>query len=177
MRALSGVLLLISSAVFAQQTVQQRTAIETTRRTIRQDVPMTNSIRKAFAAGTRDFSGKPGPNYWQLETDYTIQASLDPSTQTITGTEKILVHNNSNEDLRNLVLRLDHNIFRPEVPRGFSTPAEATEGMVVTGIKIAGAEIDQKAIRGLNRTIATVTLKEPIKARTNAEVEIAISSK
>ncbi|RYU94461.1 M1 family metallopeptidase [Emticicia agri] len=177
MRALSGVLLLIASAVFAQQNVPQRTAIETNTRTIRQGVPMTNSIRKAFAAGTRDFSGKPGQNYWQLEADYTIQASIDPTTQTITGTEKILVHNNSKEDLKNLVLRLDHNIFRPEVPRGFSTPAEATEGMVVTSIKVAGAEIEQKTIRGLNRTIATVPLKDFIKAGTKAEVEIAWHTK
>ncbi|HEY1056739.1 MAG TPA: M1 family peptidase, partial [Emticicia sp.] len=86
MRALSAVLLLITSSVFAQQNTQ-RSSIETTKRSIRQDVPMTNAIRKAFAAGTRDFSGKPGPNYWQFEADYTIQASIDPATQVITGTE------------------------------------------------------------------------------------------
>ena len=65
----------------------QRKSVETDVRSIRQDVPMTNSIRKAYKDGTRDFSGKPGPNYWQLKTDYTIQASLNPATQTITGSE------------------------------------------------------------------------------------------
>lgn len=178
MRSLAGALLLITSAVFAQQnTTPQQTSIETTKRSIRQDVPMTNSIRKAFAAGTRDFSGKPGPEYWQLETDYTIQASIDPATQVITGTEKILVHNNSKDDLKTIVLRLDHNIFRPEVPRGFSTPAEVTEGMVVSGIKVAGSEIEQKAMKGLNKTIATITLAAPIKAGTTTEVEIAWQTK
>lgn len=178
MRSLTGALLLITSAVFAQQnTTPQRTSIETTKRSIRQDVPMTNSIRKAFAAGTRDFSGKPGPAYWQLETDYTIQASIDPATQVITGNEKILVHNNSKDDLKTIVLRLDHNVFRPEVPRGFSTPAETTEGMVVSSIKVAGSEIGQKAMKGLNRTIATITLSEPIKAGSTAEVEIAWQTK
>ena len=54
-------------------------------RAIRRDVPLTNSIRRAYEAGTRDMTGRPGPNYWQLQTDYTINARLDPATQTITG--------------------------------------------------------------------------------------------
>src|SRR6476620_2815448 len=85
---------------FAQQkestkTKALRNSIETKERAIRQDVPMTNSIRKAYKDGTRDFSGKPGPNYWQLKTDYTIQASINPSTQILAGSEKIEVYNNS----------------------------------------------------------------------------------
>ncbi len=145
---------------------------------------MTNSIRKAFEAGTRDFSGKPGPNYWQLETDFTIKVSLNPKTQTITGTETIYVHNNSTDDLDRIVLRLDHNIFRADVPRGNSTPAEQTEGMVVTSIKIAGESVDlspspprrntatKLSVSGLNRTVATIYLVKPIKAGTTAELEI-----
>ena len=58
-------------------------------RAIRRDVPLTNAIRRAYEAGTRDQSGRPGPNYWQLQTDYTIDARLDPATDTITGTETI----------------------------------------------------------------------------------------
>jgi hypothetical protein len=82
-----------------------RSSIDTQKRSIRLDVPMTNTIRKAFKAGTRDFSGKPGPNYWQTEADYTINASLDPATQTITGSEKISMHNNSKDDLKTIVLK------------------------------------------------------------------------
>ena len=101
-------------------------------RAIRRDVPLTNSIRRAYEAGTRDRTGRPGPNYWQLQTDYTINARLDPATQTITGTETIALHNNSPQELTEIVLRLDHNIFRGLVPRGTSVPAENTDGMVVT---------------------------------------------
>lgn len=185
------ILLLLVSAtlVSAQQTIPQRKSIETSKRAIRQDVPMTNSIREAFEKGTRDFSGKPGPNYWQLETDFTIEASLDPATQTITGTEKILVHNNSKDDLKNIALRLDHNIFRADVPRGSSTPAEQTEGMIVTAIKVGGQEIDLKAppaarnapaklsVSGLKRTVAMITLAEPIKAGSKVELEISWNTK
>ena len=41
-----------------------------TPRAIRRDLPITNSIRRAYDAGTRDMTGRPGPNYWQLQTDY-----------------------------------------------------------------------------------------------------------
>jgi hypothetical protein len=186
MRKLLLILLASTSVSLAQQNnpLPQRTSIETSKREIRRDVPMTNSIRKAFEAGTRDFSGKPGPNYWQLETDFTIQVSLDPHTQTLTGTEKILVHNNSKDDWDRIVLRLDHNIFRADVPRGLSTPAEQTEGMVVTKINIAGKSIDLTELRlgrnqaprpgvtGLKKTVATIYLAEPIKAGSKTELEI-----
>ena len=182
-----------TSVASAQQTNPPlRNSIETNKRSIRLDVPMTNSIRKAFAAGTRDFSGKPGPNYWQLEADYTIYASLDPSTQTIAGTEKISMHNNSKDDLKTIMLRLDPNIFRAEVQRGASTPAEATEGMVLTSLKVAGQVIDLKAkvafgrdggppshasVSDLTRTIGRIHLVDPVKAGKTAEIEVTWHTK
>jgi hypothetical protein len=186
MRSILFFLLFTCTFAFGQQNGLKpiRSSIKTDSRAIHQDVPLTNSILKAFEEGTRDFSGKPGPNYWQMETDFTIDASLDPSTQTITGSEKILVHNNSKDDLTQIVLRLDHNIFRADVPRGFSTPAEQTEGMIVTSIKVAGEPVDLESgpvrrndppklrVSGLTRTVATIYLVNPIKAGTTAELEI-----
>lgn len=191
MRIILFLLFLTTNFAFCQQNTTKplRSSIETNERAIRQDIPLTNSIRRAYEAGTRDFSGKPGPNYWQLETDYTINASLDPATQTITGSEKILVHNNSKDDLNMIVLRLDHNIFRADVPRGSSTPAEQTEGMIVTGIKVAGESVDLTAsppgrnetpklrVIGLNRTVANIFLAQPIKAGTTTELEIVWNTK
>ncbi|WP_259017116.1 M1 family metallopeptidase [Emticicia fluvialis] len=182
-------LLIAQTVASAQQTPPPvYTNTETSKRTIRLGVPMTNSIRKAFAAGTRDFSGKPGPNYWQLETDFTIHASLDPATQTITGSEKITVHNNSKDDLKTIVLRLDHNLFRPEIQRGASVPAETTEGMIVTSLKVDGQTVDltppppmgrggsmssgKLQVYGLKQTIATITLASPVKAGATAVLDI-----
>jgi hypothetical protein len=158
-------------------------------RAIRRDVPLTNAIRAAMADGTRDFSGRPGPAYWQLQTDYTIAARLDPATQTITGGETILIHNNSPDELSEIVLRLDHNIFRATVPRGFSVPAETTEGMVVTRLSVDGQEVDLSAtparggrggrggprrlgVAGLDQTLATISLASPIAPRSTATLEI-----
>ncbi|MXV14062.1 M1 family metallopeptidase [Hufsiella ginkgonis] len=196
-------LLTTGVAVSARQnSLPIRKSVETSKRSIRLDVPMTNSIRKAFAAGTRDFSGKPGPGYWQIEADYTINASLDPATQIITGSEKISMRNNSKDDLRTIVLRLDHNIFRPEAQRGSSVPAEATDGMVLTSLKVDGQTVDlaaattpfsgrggggggggnantggKLAVSGLTQTIATISLPDPVKAGTTAGIEIAWRTK
>lgn len=178
------------SSIAQNQT--QRNSIKTDFRAIRRDVPMTNSIRKAFEAGTRDFSGKPGPNYWQMEADYLIRANLDPNTAMISGLETIKVYNNSKDDLKTIVLRLDHNIFRAEAQRGASVPAEATDGMVLTSMKVNGQEVDLKSapsfgrmssgpakitVSGLTQTVATITLVDPVKSGTTVNVELGWRTK
>jgi hypothetical protein len=158
-------------------------------------VPLTNSIQRAYDAGTRDLSGRPGPNYWQLQTDYTINVKLDPATQTLTGTETIVLHNNSPEELTQIFLRLDHNIFRGLVPRGGSVPAENTEGMVVSRIVVNGDAVDlsapaQQGFRGaaanaprrlgatgLDQTLARITLAKPVAAKSKATLEIEWKTK
>jgi hypothetical protein len=193
-------ILLLAGTVATAQQAPIRKSMETSKRPIRTDVPLTNSIKKAFAAGTRDFSGKPGPNYWQIEADYTIRASLDPATQTITGTETISMHNNSKDDLRQLALRLDHNIFRAEAQRGASVPAEATEGMVLTALKVGGQAVElnsallpvvgrgvnagsnapagsRLSVSGLTQTVAAINLVDAIKAGSTAEIEISWRTK
>ncbi len=202
LKIIVGFLFLHCFSVFAQAQTAE-TSLNTTilndsgalqKRAIRRNIPLTNSIQKAYRSGTRDTSGRPGPNYWQLKTDYSINASLNPETQTITGSETIALHNNSEDKLDRIVLRLDHNIYRPRVPRGFSVPAETTEGMIVTRIKINGTEIDLKLrppeqphqeqqkieksfVVGLDQTLATVFLTESIAARSVATIEIDWSTK
>src|SRR5947208_4489174 len=141
-RRIAVILSLLGSVALEGQQPSPAVPVPTVPRAIRRDVPMTNAIRRAYEAGTRDATGRPGPNYWQLQTDYTINARLDPATQTITGTETIALHNNSPQALTDVFLRLDHNIFRGLVPRGTSVPAENTDGMVVTRIAVNGEAVD-----------------------------------
>ena len=171
-------------------------AIDSLPRAIRRDVPLTNSIRRAYEAGTRDTSGRPGPNYWQLQTDYVINARLDPATQTITGTETITLHNTSPSELTEILLRLDHNIYRGLVPRGFSVPAENTDGMVVTRLEVNDEVVDLDApppsgggrgrgagapiklnVSGLDQTVARIGLAKPVPARSTAKLEISWHTK
>ena len=51
----------------------------------------------------------------------------------------------SPQELGDILLRLDHNIFRATVPRGFSVPAETTDGMIVTRLAVNGRQVDLDA--------------------------------
>ena len=108
-------------------------------RAIVRNIPISNSIRRALAAGTRDSSGRPAARAWQLRVDYAIEARLDTATSSLTGRERVTIHNTSPDTLRQVVLRLDPNVFRPETPKAAPwVPAEATEGMVLTRVAVDG---------------------------------------
>ena len=175
-------------------------------RGIRRDVPLTNQIRRAMAAGTRDFTGKPGPNYWQTKADYTINVKLTPETATLWGTETIALSNNGTTEMRDVFLRLDHNIFRALAPHNpASTPAEVTDGMVITRIAVDGQEVNLRATppfagrgrggqapaappanppappqnyaTGLDQTVARITLAKPVPAKSSVKLEISWHTK
>ncbi len=110
-------------------------------RAVQRDIRMTDMIQRAMAAGTRDSTGRPGPNYWQTWMDYTIDARLDVPTSTVSGRETAVVHNNGPDPMQGLVLRLDQNIFRPNVPR-LETVTEITDGMELTRLAVNGQEVD-----------------------------------
>jgi hypothetical protein len=61
----------------------------------------------------RAADGRPGPDYWQQRADYTIQATLDPASQTLSGSETIRYTNNSPHALPFLWLFLEQNICDP----------------------------------------------------------------
>lgn len=143
-------------------------------RAIRRDLPMTNAIRKAHAAGTRDSTGRPGAKYWQLALDYRINARFDPATSTITGRETAQITNNSEADLRMVVLRLDQNIFAANVPRA-ETVQEITEGMKLTKLVVNGATIDltsRQVASQISLTSARISLPTPIAAKATGTIEV-----
>jgi hypothetical protein len=174
------------SPIYGQ--VSERSA-HASERAIRQDIPLTNAIRRAFAAGTRDSTGRPGQNYWQLQVDYTIEARLDPATSRVTATETVVLYNRSDTDLRAIHLRLDQNMFAPNAVRLEPVP-EITDGMVVTRITVDGEEVDLDppprlrffggpeppattlAAYDLDETNASVTLPTPIAPGAQATLEV-----
>jgi hypothetical protein len=56
----------------------------------------------------------PGPDYWQQRADYSIAATLDTASRSISGTVTIKYTNNSPDTLRFVWLQLDQNIYRKE---------------------------------------------------------------
>ena len=57
--------------------------------------------------------GAPGAAYWQQRADYTIRATLDTASKSLSGTESIRYTNNSPDTLRSVWMQLDQNLFRP----------------------------------------------------------------
>ena len=190
---------LISLAVLATlcATAAAQTPAPPVERAIRRDIPLTDAIRRAFAAGTRDSTGGPGRNYWQLRTDYTISARLDPATSRITGRESVLIHNNGPDSLAQLGLRLDPNILLGHTPRAHGwVPAENNDGMVITSMRVNGQPVNlspptapprgpgpnparptEARALGLNATSARIALSTPIARRSTATLEIDWSFK
>ena len=174
--------------------IAAQTAPKQPERAIRRDIPITNMIKRAMAAGTRDSTGRPGRNYWQLRTDYTINASLEPSTSRVTGRESIVLYNNSDSAMHTIVMRLDQNIYAPNVPRGEQMP-EITDGMKITRLSVNGlaADLNLEAIgclgpfrqgggapapltkpraTELGQTSACIGLPTPIPAKGKATIEV-----
>jgi peptidase M1-like protein len=156
-----------------------------TSRAIRRDIPMTNAIRRAHAAGTRDSTGRPGRNYWQQWVDYTINARLDVPTSTITGRETIALRNNSDSTLREIRLRLDQNIFAPQAARLESpgSTVEITAGMKITRATVNGQTVNLNPgpnastsggpiLFGGDLTAARIALQNTIAAKGTATLEI-----
>ena len=194
---LLGISLIVAACSMATQSAQSGGGGSPTgashwpERAVRRDIPMTNAIRRAFAAGTRDSTGRPGRNYWQLRTDYTINARLDPATQRLTGRETVVIRNNSPDSLPQIGLRLDMNHFLFNVPRAASwVPSEETDGMVITRATMNGQPISlaptpqggrgggrgmgpiENAMTGLHSTVARINLMSPIAAHSSATLEI-----
>jgi hypothetical protein len=148
-------------------------------RAVRRDIPLTGMIQRAHAAGTRDSTGRPGPNYWRTRVDYRIDAVLDAAGSRITGTQSTVIHNNGREPLQSIVLRLDQNIFRPDAVRATPLP-ELTDGMRITRLTVDGRALDLGApaaqgndgVTGLDQTVATITLARAVPAGGTATLEM-----
>jgi hypothetical protein len=166
-------------------------------RAVRRDIPITNAIRRAYAAGTRDSTGRPTSKYAQLRTDYTINARLDPATSRITGRETIVLSNNTADSLTSIVMRLDQNLFLFQSPHLAPwVPAENTDGFVITRMAVNGQPVNlapaggrggrgggapaaptEHRASGMNTSRATIGLMSPIPAKGRATLEIEWSHK
>ncbi len=65
----------------------------------------------AYGDDIRAAAGAPGPKYWQNSADYKIDASLDTTEKSLSGTVVITYKNNSPQDLPFVWLQMDQNIY------------------------------------------------------------------
>jgi len=90
-------------------------------------LPTPRNIQATYDKGTRSITGKPGKNYWQNKGVYSINITAMPPDRNIKGSEQITYTNNSNDTLRNPVIKLFLNIHKPGAPRdgGAALPSAA----------------------------------------------------
>lgn len=72
----------------------------------------------------RSASGEPGPEYWQNEADYAIEATLDDENHTMTGKIAVTYTNNSPQDLDFIWMYLEQNRFTEDSRGTLTTPIQ-----------------------------------------------------
>jgi hypothetical protein len=126
MRLLSCMGLATSLGLLCCVRVQSRVPSPTPTASLARPVPGPVYASTEFAAaitrGTRTRSGRPGASYWVQHARYSIDAQLDPTTDRVTGHERVVYLNNSPDTLRRLAIHLRQNAFAPGNPRRQAAP-------------------------------------------------------
>ncbi len=143
-------------------------------RAIRHDIPLTPSIRRAYAAGTRDSSGARGPNYWQQRVDYRIDATLDAPFGILKGSETITLHNTTPDTLKQIALRLYQNYYKAPTARN-DYVTDVTDGIVIERVSVNGTSVSLPEIKPLdpNPRVTTITPPAPVLPGADATIEVA----
>lgn len=130
------------------------------------DLYMPRELQEAYEEGTRSFSGKPGPAYFQNTAQYHIEARFQPESGVLEGREDILYQNNSPDTLENIVMRVFMNLFQKGVERDFGLgPADIHQGVDISNLKVNGNEVGTKGGPRLlsdRGTIYVIALDQPV---------------
>jgi hypothetical protein len=113
----------------------------------------------------RTGSGSPGRAYWQQRADYSIAASLDTTSRSITGTVTIRYTNNSPDTLRFVWLQLDQNLYRPGSKGSMLFPADSRWGVrgFVGGYELSNVVVDGRPAEiHVDDTMGRMELAQPI---------------
>lgn len=140
------------------------------------ELRIPSNIIPAFEKGTRSYDGKPGTNYWINKSDYKITAEIDPYNKLIIGSEEITYHNNSPDTLKQLVIRLYHNITKPTARRDFLLNKNAlTEGVLLKELIVNDTKLDVNDRNLVNETSTNLIINLEQKIDPGSKVSLNIS--
>ena len=108
------------------------------------------AFTRAVKKGTRTRTGAPGPRNFVQHARYRIDASIDPVTNTVKGTEHVVYLNNSPDTLAYVLVHLRQNVFRPGSER-HDGAAPITDGMKLTHVAVNGAVVDSEVSQPVRR--------------------------
>jgi hypothetical protein len=123
----------------------------------------------------RSSDGTPGPDYWQNRADYTIRATLDPATHSISGTAQIHYTNNSPDVLDVLWLQLEQNSYKPDSRQNLSegaVPGGFTQGMILDSVSVSSGGQAAPVTPLVSDTRAQIRLPVPLAPHSQAILDI-----
>lgn len=134
----------------------------------------------------RSASGKPGPQYWQNQSDYSINARLDESKHRLFAKVIITYTNNSPDDLEFLWLQLEQNLFRSDSRGTAMNPVRGGRsgikdqqydaGFSISSVSLIDGGQRQLVAPLINDTRMQLPLNNPLKAKGGViQVEINYS--
>lgn len=114
--------------------------------------------------------GEPSAAYWQQRADYRIDARLDEAGERVTLTSVMTYTNNSPDELGEVWVNLEQNLFRPGSLGAKRTSSGARYGhddaAFVGGFEIERVLQDGRAVEiDVRDTVGRVALKTPLAAR------------
>lgn len=133
----------------------------------RPDSTIFSPLKLPPANSMRTGSGRPGPDYWQQQVDYEIEASLDPETRVVHGKAHVTYTNASPDELNYIWLSLEQNAFREDsiAARIGGSSAIGMSNAEGDGYTLHALEARGKALDySVYDTMARVMLPKPIKA-------------
>lgn len=135
-------------------------------------------FRAALDRSTRRSDGRPGPNYWQVYSEYEIDARLDPASALLSGTETILFRNRSPVQLDSIALFLHQNLHAEGVVR--NTPTEVTGGIQIERVRVDDQELLPSLASGNpgyeeSGGVMMIHLPRPLPAGGTVQVEVVWS--
>ncbi len=136
-----------------------------------QELYMPRNIKKAYAKGTRDMSGRPGKNYWQNKGVYDVNVKVDAKTKVVSGSETIQYSNNSPDELKVLAIRFVNNVNKPQSGRaGYTSKESMTDGLKIKSFSINGEKYNINSDDW--STVEAVKLTKPLASKSNTEIRI-----
>ncbi|MCS6928543.1 MAG: M1 family metallopeptidase [Saprospiraceae bacterium] len=128
-----------------------------------QSLYMPRNIQRAYQRQTRSWDGRPGPKYWQNRAEYRMEALLKMPEREVHGQAAIRYFNNSPDTLKNIRLKLAHDLYRKNAPRAFDLNPKAIteEGVELTVLLIREDTVEKSQWRRY-ATFLDVPLEEPL---------------
>lgn len=120
------------------------------------------------ATAYRNGAGKPGELYWQNRVDYQLHTRIDTQKQQLSGSELITYTNNSPDQLEQLWLQLDQNMYRQQSRSSIASEwrrSKFTDGYHIASVEVIYGGKTYSAETLIDDTRMRVTLPKPLNAK------------